>query len=101
MIRSRYQLPTDKDSLPQVARLLRETRQGRLNVVREVTLVNGTTETTVTDNDIGPSTIAILVPKDAASAAIAWWLSGRDKGSLILGHADPGADRSYYLLMIG
>ena len=99
--KSKYQLPSDKDDLPQIARLLRETRQGKINVVSDIVIKSGTTTTIVYDRDIGPSTVPILIPQSAAGAALTWWLAARGKGAITIGHADPGADIMFYIVMIG
>lgn len=98
---SRYELPSEQDGTAKLARILRQTRQGKLNTTHEITLVNGTTETVVRDNDIGPSTVAILIPQGQGAAEVKWWMSTRGKGFITIGHDDPGQDRTLALLLIG
>lgn len=99
--RSRYELPADQDGTSKLARILRQTRQGKLNVAQNVVLLNGTGETTIYDPKIGPSTVPILVPQGQNAAAIAWWIGDRGKGYITIGHDDPGADRTLALILIG
>ena len=100
--RSRYELPSDKDDLPRVARVLRETRQGRINVVHDLVLRQGTTATLIEDVDIGPSTAPLLIATNVVGMHLDYYVASRDRRSLWLAHDAPvGADAPFLLVLIG
>lgn len=98
---SSYDLPSVNPTLPEVGRILREVRQGRTNTGGAITLLSGTTSTTVVDRDFTATTILHLTPRSAAGAALKWWLAGRAKGQITLGHDAPGADAEFHYSAIG
>lgn len=98
---SRYDLPSVSPTLLELARILRETRLGRLNVAGTVTLASGTVSTVVTDREFGATTVLHLTPRSTGAAAIAWWQVDRAKGQITLGHDAPGADVEFYYTAIG
>ena len=42
-----------------------------------------------------------LIPRDAAGAAVSWWLQQRMSGRIVIGHDDPGSDRTFGYIAIG
>lgn len=88
----RYDLPSIRAGQDELARILREVRQGRLNTSGEVTIANGTTSTMIEDANFGPTTELLLIPRTDPGASWRFWLAARNKGSLTLGHPDPGSD---------
>ena len=57
--------------------ILQWVRNGKMNVVGEVTLSAGTL-TVLNDELISPDSLVIPVPTDSAGAALAIWVSGYD-----------------------
>ena len=98
---SRYDLPAVGAGLGELARLVRQYALGQLNVAGTVVLANGSTSTVLEDSSFTVTTEIVLIPRDSASAAIAWWLAARDKGSVTIGHDDPGADRTFGYVAVG
>lgn len=88
----RYDQPGIGAGLGELARIARETSVGRLNVSGEVTLANGSTSTVIEDANFGATTEIVLIPRGDPGASFRFWLAARNKGSLTLGHTDPGAD---------
>ena len=101
MSASRYQLPSPGAGTAELTQLLRESREGRLNVAYDITLANGTTQTKFSSQRIGHTTIGILIPRSAAQAAIKWWIAGSDKFELTFGHDAPSGNQTFSLLLIG
>ncbi len=99
--RSRYELPGAAPTLPELGRIVRDIRQGRLNVTGEVVLEAGTTTTVITDREFGATTVLGFTPLSASAAAIHPWQANVAKGEITIGHAAPGADVSYYYYAIG
>ena len=98
---SNYDLPSVNPTTQDIARLLRETRQGRVNTAGGVTLASGATSTIVVDRDFSATTVLHLMPRSAAAAAIKVWHVARAKGQITLGHDAPGADVDFYYTAIG
>jgi hypothetical protein len=98
---SRYDLPPIGASVPELERVSRDTIQGYLNVAGEVTLVAGTTSTILEDSLFTTTTEVLLIPRDAAGAAISWWLQQRMAGRIIMGHDAPGSDILFGYIAIG
>ena len=88
----RYDLPSIGAGLGELARIIREMRQGRLNVSGEVTIANGSTSTVITDSNFGLTTEIALIPRSDPGASWRFWLAARNKGSLTIGHPNPGTD---------
>jgi hypothetical protein len=76
-----------------IPRVLNNAIAGNLNIVGEVQLLVGTTETTVRDPRISPQSILMWQALDAASAALipSIWLKTRGVRECTIGHASPGA----------
>ena len=88
----RYDLPSVGAGLGELARVVGEIRQGRLNTSGEVTIANGSTSTIIDDAQFGPTTEIVLTPRSDPGAAWRYWLAARSKGRITLGHPDPGGD---------
>jgi hypothetical protein len=98
---SRYSLPSETPTQQEAGNALREVMLGRLNIAGEVTLLAGTTTTQITDFHVTAWTVAILVPRSAAAAAIVPFQLANTKGVINLGHAAPGVDVDYFFVLIG
>lgn len=98
---SRYNLPSQNPTLQELGERLREALMGRLNVAGEVTLLAGTTTTTIYDFHVTGTTVVSLTPRSADAAAIVPYQLANTKGTINLGHAAPGADVEYYYTLIG
>ena len=88
----RYDLPGIGAGTPELARIAREQGVGRINVSGEVTLANGTTSTVIEDSNFGATTELLLIPRADPGASFRFWLAARNKGSLTVGHPNPGTD---------
>lgn len=88
----RYDAPSIGAGLGEIARIVRDMRYGRMNVSGEVTIANGSTSTTIEDANFGPTTEIQLIPRSDPGAAWRFWLAARNKGSLTVGHPNPGSD---------
>jgi hypothetical protein len=88
----RYDLPTIGAGTQELARMLREYGVGRINVSGEVTLANGSTSTLIEDANFGATTEIVLIPRADPDASFRFWLAARSRGSLTVGHTDPGTD---------
>ena len=82
-------------------RFVRDLVHGYVNVAGEMVLAAGTTSTVLEDALFTTTTEVTLVPRDAAGAAIQWWLSARMSGRIVIGHADPGANLAFGYIAIG
>ncbi len=72
---------------PNLAIMLQWIRRGKLNNIEEVTLTAGT-ETTLTDQLIGPDSLVSLTAKDSAAAAITGiYVDTYDYGSCVIHHS--------------
>ena len=88
----RHDLPSIGAGLGELARMIREMRQGRMNTSGEVTIANGSTSTIIDDSQFGATTELLLTPRTDPGASWRYWLTDRSKGRITLGHPDPGAD---------
>ena len=88
----RYDLPGIGAGLGELARITREYGVGRINVSGEVTLANGTTSTVIEDANFTATTELQLIPRADPGAAWRYWLAARNKGSITIGHTDPGTN---------
>jgi hypothetical protein len=98
---SRYDLPPIGAGLGSLARLLRDTMLGRINVAGEVTIATGTTTTLIEDQNFTFTTEITLIPRNSTGAALAWWLAARNKGSITIGHAAPGSNLTFGYIAAG
>jgi hypothetical protein len=88
----RYDLPGIGAGAPELARIGREQGVGRLNVSGEVTIANGATSTVITDSNFGATTEIVLIPRTDPGTSWRFWLAARNKGSLTVGHPNPGTN---------
>jgi len=98
---SRYRPPGASPTLAELTEAVRELYLGHSNVAGEVTLLAGTTTTTIYDFHVTASTVASLTPRSAAAAAIVPSQLASTKGAINLGHAAPGADVEFYYTLTG
>jgi len=89
---SRHDLPSINAGLNELARIVREMRQGRMNIAGEVTITNGTTTTLIEDQQFGATTVLTLTPRTDPGASWRSWTAARSKGSITVGHPNPGSD---------
>jgi hypothetical protein len=66
-----------------------------------VTLATGTTSTVLRDALFGRDTAVVLVPTDAAGAALACLAGRHAVGSVTLGHAAPGRHLTFLWIALG
>lgn len=85
----------------EIARALNAALQGRLGVVRAMTIANATTSTIVADALAHPGSVPFLVPTNAAAAAISPYVTARAAGSFTLAHANPGASATFLYILLG
>jgi hypothetical protein len=93
---------TSRYDLPPVGpenRFVRDAIQGYVNVAGEVVLSG--TSTIIEDALFTTTTEITLIPRDAAGAAISWWLQQRMAGRIVIGHDNPGAARLFGYIAIG
>lgn len=72
---------------------------GRINTVRTLTIVSGTTTTVVTDPNAHTKSVPFLIP--LASSTLTPYVSARTLGSFTLTHAAPGANIDYAYVLLG
>ena len=89
-----------------IARVVNNAMQGKINAVGDVTLTANAASTTLTDARIGPNSFIYFMPRTAnASAEIgagAFYVSARTDGSATLTHANNAqSDRTFAYLVIG
>jgi hypothetical protein len=65
--------------------ILQWVRNGKMNVVQEVTLTAGAL-TVLEDELIGPDSLVVLTAKDAAGAALDVWVNGYDYRTCDINH---------------
>ena len=76
--------------------------EGRGNMTHELTLEADATETAITDERIGPNTLAFLVPKTATAAAAPGIYQSAVKGALTFYHdSNPATDRTFGVALLG
>lgn len=77
-----------------IARVVNSAISGNLNIIGEVQLLAGTTETVVHSPNISGQSLLVWQALDAAGAAIVptLWLKERGTYKCTMGHAAPGAD---------
>ena len=99
-------LPTWLESATGLINIIKLILQGRLNVLKSVTLTANAASTTVSDNRIGPDTVAILVPI-TTNAAAAFATTNQTHpnttvGALVLNHAnDAQTDKTFIAVFMG
>lgn len=74
---------------------------GRINSIGEITIANGTTSTVVTDPNAYARSVPLLIPTNAAAAAISPYVSARSLNSFTLTHANPGASATFIYALLG
>ena len=75
--------------------------EGKANNRGEITLLAGSTTTTLTDDRIGPESQIDLMPLDANAAAENWWISGRGNGTATINHANNALVRLFQYAIVG
>lgn len=87
-------LPAGERDASLVARVINRLVEGKMNVVGEIMLASGTTETRVDDPRIGPQSFLLWQALDAAGAALIQTLWFKERGTryAVFGHSAPGAD---------
>lgn len=81
--------------LTKFAQAIREMAQGGSNALGDVTLVAGTTTTTVADSRCSEGAKVDLCPLSEASATARVWLAETRRGGFTLGHDAGGGDRPF------
>lgn len=99
--RDEYFPPNGPASPAQTARIGNDMRQGHLDVLRALTVLDATTETVVSDPRIRPTTVPLLIPLTSAAANVVWWLKDRGKQSITIGHDAPSGDQAFTVVLIG
>lgn len=99
--RSRLPVATRFSSDAERLRVLGEVRFGKIDCTGDVTLLATTTSTVLRDALFGRDTVLVLVPTDAAGAALAVWQAANAVGSVTLGHAAPVADTTFLWVALG
>lgn len=86
-----------------VLRVINSAVAGNLNVVGDVMLASGTTETVIKDPRISAQSLFHYQALDAAGAALipSIWLKARGVRQATIGHAAPGADTWIEFAVIG
>jgi hypothetical protein len=88
----------------QIAEAVRQILDGKVNVVKTVTLRASQTTTTVTDTRIGATSFIGLMPTtlNAAGALATTYISARTDGQATITHANTAdADKTFILLILG
>jgi hypothetical protein len=86
---------------PDVARVVNDIRQGQLDVTGSLVMASGTTSTVINDRRLSERSVVVLVPRTAAAAGVAWWVSTYGRGKVTLGHDSVPADRSFDWVGLG
>jgi hypothetical protein len=88
--------------LDQVARSVNLLLDGHLECHGKVTLLAGTTETSIKAPVFTANTVIVLVPTDAASAALSvWQQEATTRREVIVGHDAPGANAEFLWVAVG
>lgn len=82
-------------------RFVRDLVQGYVNCAGEMVLLAGTSSTLIEDALFTTTTEITLIARDAAGAALPWWLQQRMSGRIVIGHAAPGSDLTFGYIAIG
>lgn len=96
-----YQPPQVGAGLGELARFVRQILTGRINVAGEVTVAGYTSTTVISDANFTFTTELVLIPRDADGAALNWWLASRGRGSITIGHEQPGHDLTFGYVAVG
>lgn len=87
-----------------LAEAVRQILDGKMNLVKTVTLRASQTTTTVTDTRIGPTSYIGFMPTttNAAGALATTYISARGDGSATIAHASTAdSDKTFVLLIVG
>lgn len=88
-----------------VATVVNNILSGKQNNTGSVTLAIATTTTAVTDYIVGPESVILLMPTNAAGAAElaagGMYVSARAKNTFTITHANAGTTRTFDYVVIG
>lgn len=88
-----------------VATVVNNILSGKQNNTGSVTLATSTTTTAVTDYIVGPESVILLMPTNAAGAAElaagGMYVSARAKNTFTITHANAGTTRTFDYVVIG
>tara|TARA_Y100001972_G_scaffold40076_1_gene49591 strand:- start:572 stop:889 length:318 start_codon:yes stop_codon:yes gene_type:complete len=89
----------------QISDVVNNTLRGKLNCTNEVTLTNSSTSTVVSDFNVGPDSVILFMPTNAAAAtemaAGGLYVSARSKNSFTVTHSSTTSTREFSYAVIG
>ena len=68
-------------------------------VIKNLTILNGTTETEIFDQLINTGTFASFTP--TSDTSVYPYVASKSKGKLTIAHTDPGVDVTFEVMLVG
>ena len=96
-------LPNPGGTPREVAEVVNNLVEGKINSTGTVTLATGgATTTTLIDRRIGPDSIILFMPASAAAAAFEMYVSDRENGQATINHLPNSiADKTFAYVILG
>jgi hypothetical protein len=85
----------------EVAEVVNNLVEGKLNSTGEFTLPSGTTELTITDQRASATSIILLIAIGSDGTHNHPWIKSRSNGSFVVGSGNNGQDHDFGYVIIG
>ena len=89
------------DNPRNVANVVNNILDGKVNSTGSITLANSATTTTLSDDRIGGDSVILLMPTTSDASTVTIHVTGRQKGPATLNHASATTTRSFDYVIFG
>ena len=89
------------DNPRNVANVVNNILDGKVNSTGSITLANSATTTTLSDDRIGGDSVILFMPTTSEASTVTIHVTGRQKGQATLNHASATTTRSFDYVIFG
>ena len=94
-------LPYNGGTPREIANVVNNIMNGKINSTGNVTLTNSSATTTLSDARIGENSVILFMPTTSDASTVTIHVTGRQKGQATLNHASATTPRSFGYIVFG
>ena len=94
-------LPYNGGTPREIANVVNNIMNGKINSTGNVTLSNSSATTTLSDARIGENSVILFMPTTSDASTVTIHVTGRQKGQATLNHASATTTRSFGYIVFG